>query len=599
MKPFLERLKESPLVCDGAMGTMLTGGIPVAYSTHELNLTEPERIKNVHDAYIAAGAHIIETNTFGANEISLKRFGLEDKVEEINAVGVRIAKEAAAGKNVYVAGSVGPDNGKASVEVYKRQMSALINAGVDLLIVETMSYVDEALNAIKAARSLSKDIPLIVQISCYKEFMTKNHVDVETFVRILDEQPVDAIGLNCSVGPKQSYAAFEQMRHWTRKPLSVQSNIGELIFSVNGITYSSKDHFGLYTKKFLDAGAKIVGGCCGTTPNQIKIVANVVAKHNPPEQKSRVVIKKVSVKSNLESMFKENKPFPIIEIDPPFVGESPEHLFSAAKELHKAGIRVFTVADNPGALPRMDNLAFAALLKQQVPNAEFILHMSCRDLTLISAESKISGAEALGINTILAITGDRPAAGDYDQSVAVNNMQSIGLIRLLKQRNACYNAVGEELGKASHIYVGCAFDAGKLSSEKLRNKTKYNAGADFSLTQIISDVKTIEQLAAFVNAAKKDVWTGHNFFVVPGTYVFRSVANMRYLTKHLRVKIAPETLHSMETCQTKQEQKEYGYTLARDVILAAKKYFPAVYIIPPADKPESIIPLLKETQLVL
>lgn len=598
MKPFLERLAEEPLVCDGAMGTMLTSGRPVSGSTEELNLKEPEKIKIVHCAYIVAGAQIIETNTFGANEISLKRFGLEDKVEEINAAGVRIAKEAAAGKNVYVAGSVGPDNGKASVEVYTRQMSALINAGVDLLLVETMSYVDEALNAITAARSLSKDIPLIVQISCYEKFMTKSRVDIETFVRILNEQPVDAIGLNCFIGPKQTYAAFQQMRHWTAKPLTVQPNIGELSYSVQGITYAGKDHFGLYTKKFLDAGAKIIGGCCGTTPQQIKIIADVVAKHKPSVPKPVVSINKVHVASNLELMLKENKPFPIIEIDPPFVGKSPEYLFSAAKELYNAGVRVFTVADNPGALPRMDNLVFAALLKQHVPGAEFILHLSCRDLTLISAESKISGAEALGIRNILAITGDPPAAGDYDASTAVNNMQSIGLIRLLKQRNAGYDAVGEKLENPSNIYIGCAFDAGKLSSEKLRNKTKYAAGADFSLTQIISGVKTVEQLAAFVGEAKKDVWNGHNFFMIPGTYVFRSAANMRYLAKELRVKIVQESLSVMDACLTKKEQREYGYVLARGIILAAKKYFPAVYIIPPADKPESIIPLLKETQLV-
>ncbi len=598
MRLFLERLAEGQLVCDGAMGTMLTGWEHVGFSTEELNLKEPERVKKVHDAYIAAGAQIIETNTFGANELALKKFSLEDKVEAINVAGVRIAKDAVRGKNVYVAGSVGPDNGKATFEVYRRQIASLINEGVDLIFIETMSYVNEALNAIKAARSLSATIPLIVQIACYKEFMTKSHVDVETFVRILNEQPVDGIGLNCFIGPKQTYAALEQMRAWTLKPLTVQPNIGEVTFSVQGITYSGRDHFGLYAKKFLESGAKIIGGCCGTTPQQIKTIADVVAKHKVVKSKSFVPKHKVTVDSELEFLLKTNKKFPIVEIDPPFVGSSPYELLSHAEALYTAGVRVFTIADNPGAFPRMDNFAFASLLKKYIPCAELILHVACRDLTLISAEAKLSGAEALGINNILAITGDPPAAGEYDKSVAVHNMQSIGLIRLLKQRNIGYNAIGEKLKEKSNMYIGCAFDAGKLSSEKLRNKTKYDAGADFALTQIISDVKTVEELAEFSLDAQKYFWTNHAFYMIPGTYVFRSANNMRYLAKELRVKISPESLKKMDACMTKKEQKKCGYELARDIIFASKQYFPAVYIIPPADNPASIIPLLKETGLV-
>lgn len=598
MQPFLERLKQDVLVCDGAMGTMLTGGMQVDYSTEALNINEPQRVLKVHQAYVDAGAQILQTNTFGANELVLKRFGLESKVEEINTAGVVLAKQIAVPRGVYVAGSVWP-NGKGSYDVYKRQIEALIAAGVDLLILETIGYVDGALAAIKAVRDVSKDLPILAQIACFKDFTTKSGVDAETFVRILNEQPVDAIGFNCYVGPKTWYPIMVQAKQWTNKPVSIQPNIGEVTFSEQEL-YGASDVFGMYTKKFLNAGAKIIGGCCGTTPQQIKTIAKTVQSYKPevkvvvhaePKQETIVVKDRQSV---LERMLTQKRPFPIVEIDPPVIGESPQQQINLAERLYDLGCLVFTIADNPGAVPRMGNIGFASLLTRKVPYAQIILHMSCRDQTMITAESKISEAEALGIHNVLAITGDPPAAGPYDKSIAVNNFQSISLLRLLNQRNKGRNALGESVAKST-LYLGCGFDCGRFTSEKLKLKTKYLAGADFALTQIISDVATVNALANYMREA---TWTDHPFYMIPGTYVFRSLGNMEFLKESLRVKIAPETFNRMASYKTRKAQQECGYDIAKEVVLAAKEQFPAVYIVPPIKNSEIVVKLVKETNLV-
>ena len=597
MKPFLEQLTKKILVCDGAMGTMLIGAQKPESALEYLNITEPWKVMKVHTAYAEAGANIIETNTFGANDVTLAKFGLSDKVEAINKAGATIARQSISGKEIYVAGAVGPANHNGSEDTYKRQISALAEAGVDLIIIETMANPESTLNAIKAAKKTS-NLPVVAQIACYKDFMTKSNIDAETFFRILDDSEADVLGINCLIDPKEMYPILEQIRKWTKKPLSIQPNAGEVTFSEQEL-YVGNDVFQRYTKKFIAQGARIIGGCCGTTPTQISTIAKVVKENQKPlhieiiEKKPERII----ISSSLEQMLATKTIFPIVELDPPLIGKSANTALLSAIELNNAGIKVFTIADNPGATPRIDSLAFASLLLRQIPSAEIILHMACRDLSTITAESRISGAEALGIHNILAITGDRPANGDYDKSIAVNNFQSISLIRLLSKRNQGENALSEQI-EPSNLYIGCAFDCGRFPSEKLRNKTKYFAGSNFALTQIISDKNTIQMLAEFTEDSKKNVWTKKPFYIIPGVYLFRSYANMQAMQNPpFRIKISPDLLEKMQDCKTIKEQKECGYQIARETILEAKKYFPAVYVIPPAKKPEAIIPLLKETGL--
>lgn len=597
MASFLERINTEILVCDGALGTMLTGGQTPDICLEELNLKEDWRILNAHKQYIEAGAQIIETNTFGANEISLAH-GLEDKVEEINKAAVRIARQAVQDKNIYVAGAVGPANHNGSLDVYKRQIGALAEAGADLIIIETISSVESALNAIKAAKSESK-LPIIAQIACNADFTTKSGVDAETFFRILNDSCADVVGLNCKIGPEEMYHVAEQARKWTTKPLSLQPNCGKVTFSEQEF-YASTDSFERYAKKFIELGARIIGGCCGTTPKQTRIIARTVNANQKPATKIEVIdtkpLQDIIIDSTLEKMLANNKPFPIVEIDPPHTGKSADTAIASAKELYDAGVKVFTIADNPGALPRLDNIAFASLLLKEIPDAEIILHLACRDLSVITAESRISAIEALGIHNVLAITGDPPAKGDYNKSIAVHNFQSISLLRHLSKRNSGLNGVGKKI-KQTHIYTGCAFDCGKFHSEKHRLKTKHLAGAGFTLTQIISDVQTIEALASFY-AEAKDKIVAEPFYIIPGIYWFKSTAAMEYLQDVMRVKISQESLKKMQDCKTEEEQKAYGLQLAKDLITASKQHFPAVYIIPPSKKPETIIPLLKETGLV-
>ncbi len=599
MRQFLEEIKNKILVSDGAMGTMLTGGQKLEYCLEYLNIKEPLKVMNVHLQYADAGANIIETNTFGANELSLAKFGLEDKVEEINKAGVRIAKFALAGKDVYLAGAVGPANNNGSFDVYKKQISALAQEGVDLIIIETMSNPQSVINAINAAKSISSNLPVVAQIACYKDFMTKGNVDAETFFRMLNDSKADVLGINCLIGPKEMYPIFEQLRKWTTKPLSIQPNAGELTFSEQDL-YSSSDLFERYTKKFAMAGARIIGGCCGTTPRQISTIAKTIQKNNFLEKKQKIKETELievtpRLETRLQQMFESKKQFTIIEIDPPHIGKKPNEQIEFAKELYQLGVKVFTIADNPGAVPRMDNLAFASLLLKEIPDAELILHIACRDLSIITAESKISGAEAIGIKNILAITGDRPANGDYDRSISVNNFQSISLLGLLNQKNKGKNALGQQV-EQSNLYLGCAFDCGKFRTEKDRIKTKNIAGADFSLTQIIGDVEQIDQLGEFL---KEFVPVNCKFYFVPGIYLFRSVGVMDAMQKPpFNVKISAQTTQLMKDCKTPKEQRTFGYELAKKLIFKAKEKFGAIYLIPPATKPDSVINLIKETGIV-
>ena len=521
--PFVTALADRPLLFDGAMGTMLyEAGRSLEECLDAVNLTQPEIISGIYRAYISAGADVIETNTFGANRIRLEHHGLADKMRDINFRGVKLAREEReiSGRPVLVAGSVGP-TGRTIAPIgtlspsdakaaFREQMDALLEAGVDLLVIETMGSLDEMLAALDAAREAT-DLPVVAMMTFAEDGRTLSGHSPASVVPVLAERGVAAIGANCSVGPQRLLRVVRKMRAAAEElagdapAIAAMPNAGYPTMVGSRLIYrSSPEYFAGFAAEALNSGASIIGGCCGTTPahvtamrealDALRAAGTEVARDGAstieikpvwtPPADAGAQAEPTRIKQMLGKTFLK-----CVEIDPP-KGFNPEKAIRGARLLKDAGVDAINVADSPMARVRMSAMTLCYLIQHEV-DVETIIHFTTRDRSLMGLQSELLGAHAAGIRNILALTGDPPNLGDYPDSSAVYDVDSIGLIRIINRLNAGEDSSGSSIGHGANFTIACAIDPTRddLKQEARRMHEKLEAGADFVMTQPIFDVE--------------------------------------------------------------------------------------------------------------
>ena len=468
---FRDRLASRVLVADGAMGTMLySRGVFINRCFDELNLSAPDLVRQIHAEYVKAGAEILETNTFGANRIRLAAFGVAEKLADINRAGVRLAREASR-DGAFVAGAIGPLGvrieplGPTSFaearRAFREQADALLDAGVDLLILETFGNLDELREAVFAAREAAGgDLAIVAQVTIDDFGHLPGGADTESFTRAMDSWPVDVIGLNCSVGPKATLETVERMLGFTQKPLSAMPNAG-LPMRVEGrnIYLCSPEYMAQYARRMLWAGVRIVGGCCGTTPEHIKLIRSEARSLQPGHKRLAVTVDEPETrshslppvpmerKSKLGAKLVEGKFVAFVEILPPR-GVDASREIAGARLCAEHGIDAINVPDGPRASARMSAQAACQLIQQQA-GIEAVNHFCCRDRNILGIQSELIGAHTLGIRNLICITGDPPRMGAYPDATAVFDVDAIGLVNIVRNLNHGLDIGGNPIGSAN------------------------------------------------------------------------------------------------------------------------------------------------------
>src|ERR1700691_3862238 len=513
---FREALEKRVLVADGAMGTMLySKGVFINRCYDELNLSLPALVRDVHQEYIKVGSDILETNTFGANRKRLGAFGFAEKVRLINQAGVRIAREAARDQ-VVVAGAVGPLGirleplGPTSFEearaIFREQIAALIEAGVDLLVLETFRDTNEIREAILAAREVAgPEIAIIAQLSIEDDGSLRDGTSTEDFTARLNEWPVDVIGLNCSSGPKVMLETIEKMVAFTKKPLSAMPNAG-LPATVEGrnLYLCSPEYMAQYARRFLMAGVRIVGGCCGTTAAHIKEIRSEARSLQPGHRALEIKIEEPATrarslekdpipnKSVLGGKLAAGKFVAFVEILPPRGIDASKEI-DGAKLCKTAGIDCINVPDGPRASARMSAQVTCQLIQQQA-EIEAVLHFCCRDRNILSIQSELLGAYTVGVRNLICITGDPPRMGTYPDATAVFDVDSIGLTNIANNLNQGLDLGGNPMGSQTVLLIGVGANPGALNmdEELKRFEWKVRAGAEYVVTQPVFDLDLLE-----------------------------------------------------------------------------------------------------------
>ncbi|MGA9058059.1 MAG: bifunctional homocysteine S-methyltransferase/methylenetetrahydrofolate reductase [Terriglobia bacterium] len=594
-EPFLEKIENRPMVCDGAMGTMLySKGISLTRCFDELNLSSPQLVKEVHLAYVKAGAEILETNTFGATRPRLEKHHQGEKVREINLAGARLAREVA-GEDLYVAGSVGPlgirleplgaTSLKEAREAFREQIAALAEGGADLLIVETMSDPNEAHQALLAARDVCS-LPVVVQMTVQDDGSTSIGALPEDFARKLDEWGADIIGLNCSVGPAAILEALEIMAAVTGKKLSAQPNAG-MPRTVEGrnIYLSSPEYLASYARRFTQSGARLVGGCCGTTPEHIKAIKAAVRSLSP--QRARVAIEvlerpgrtlepiPLEKRSRLSEKLARGE-FPILaEVVPPKGCDATKEV-EGAQFLLARGVDAINIPDGTGVTGRMSPLTLAALLQQQV-GIDVLLHYSARDRNVLSIQADALGAHALGLRNILAITRDTAQFATLLEP-AVFEVDSIGLVNLLNNLNQGLDVGGNPLSKQTGFLIGVGLNpyAVNTDEELHRFELKLKAGANFAVTQPVFDVK---QLETFLNRMES---TTGRIPVIAGIYPLTSYRNAEFMNNEVPgISLPQAVMDRMRAVDTGERARAEGVRIAQETLLSIRGLVQGVEIAPP------------------
>ena len=610
---FLKTLSQKILICDGAMGTLLHEyGIPFDRCFDELNLSSPKTVSKIHRDYITAGADIIETNTFGANRSRLAKFGFENKVREINRLGARIAREAqeVSGEFVWIAGSIGPlgkplkpigpVRPEEAQSYFAEQVDALLEGGVDLFIIETFSDLSELGIAIAAVRKAC-DKPIIAETSFTEENKTFLAFTPEEVVRTMSDFNVDVIGANCSVGPQQLLGIIEIMSHWTDKPLAAMPNAGLPKYIDGRFVYlSSPDYFAEHAQSYIKLGARIVGGCCGTTPLHIRAIKELIDRPEEPKtekaERPRIEVKDDLFAedddiSSIESepsllSFIGNKQFLIsTEIDPP-KGGNPAKILKGAMLLKEAGTDIMNVADSPMARVRMSAVT-AAYLIQNTTGVEVVLHLTCRDRNLMGLQSDLLGCHALGIRNILAITGDPPSIGDYPSATAVYDVDSIGLTSIIKKLNSGFDYAGNSIGKPTRFSIGIGINPNDNDSNREYDRLmrKIEAGAQYAFTQPLYE---LDPLLSFLDRIKIP-----DFPVFLGILPLQNFKHASFL--HYEIPGINIPAPVLKRIQNARDQGiEEGAHIASELILQAANLVAGVYFMPSFGRYAQIAGIIKE-----
>ncbi|MCX7920331.1 MAG: bifunctional homocysteine S-methyltransferase/methylenetetrahydrofolate reductase [bacterium] len=606
-KSFLDALEEGVLVCDGAMGTMLYAkGIYINRNFDELNLSAPELVQRIHRDYLDAGAEILETNTFGANRYKLAAFGLEHKVAEINQAGVKLAKEIA-GDTAFVAGSVGPlgkfvePRGPISIQeaksAFQEQITALAQSGADIIILETFADLFEIKLAVLSAKEVCS-LPIIAQMAFTEEGVTAAGFSPEEVVTELESLAVAVVGVNCSAGPQPVLDVIERMAKVRRGKLSAQPNAGQPQMIDGRFLYlASPEYLAEYARRYVTLGVSIVGGCCGTTPDHIRAVKAMVKMLHPPKAKpipitatpiaeaAKPVV--IPAKPEEKSAFgkKLGKKFVIsVELDPPR-GTDPKKVIDGANALYQAGIDAINVADSPRAMARMNPISLCRLIQEQV-GIETIVHVTTRDRNLLGLQSDLIGAFALGLHNILAVTGDPPKLGDYPNATAVYDVDSIGLVQIIRLLNQGQDLAGNNIIPATKFLIGVGANPGApdLEKEIERFEKKVNAGAEFALTQPVYEIKMFENFLKRIDHLKIPILVG----ILP----LRSYKHAEFLHNEVPGMSIPDKIRERIRLAGDNAPNE-GIKIAQEALLEAKSMVAGAYLMPPFNKYEIALEVLQ------
>ncbi|RNB85126.1 bifunctional homocysteine S-methyltransferase/methylenetetrahydrofolate reductase [Brevibacillus fluminis] len=589
-KPNLkEYVKDHLIVGDGAMATQLYQlGVPVGVSYEELCLSNPQLVQSVHAAYYRAGARLIETNTFSANRDSLTRFGLESKVTRINRAAVTIARNAV-GEDAYVIGGIGSIiAGRVRSQQldeyrdqFEEQATALLHAGADGILLETFLDLDELRLAVEVIRPLT-ELPIIAQLATLEVGRTRDGYTLTEAFAQLQQSGADIVGLNCRLGPAEVIRSFETTVTPDDILLSAFPNAGRLGLSDGEYAYkSSPDYFAQSALLLRKQGVRIIGGCCGTTPDHIRAMAEALAelppveRFNPsPATEPRIEIGTVAPRRTPHIVDKVKQQHTIIvEFDPPKDLDA-EGFLHGCCELHNAGADAVTLADNSLANVRMSNMALGAMMKSQY-GLEPLLHLACRDRNLIGQQSHLMGLHALGIDQVLVVTGDPSRFGDLPGASSVFDVTSFDLIRMIKQLNEGISFSGRPLKQKANFLVGAAFNphVRQIEAAVQRLERKVEAGADYIMTQPVYDAETIKLIYDATKHIDIPIFIG----IMPLT----SYRNAQFLHNEVPgIKLSDMALERMKNVEGEAARQE-GIQMAKELLDVAMSYFKGIYLITP------------------
>ena len=594
---FRDQLANRVMVADGAMGTMLYAkGVFINRCFDELNLSSPDMVRQIHQDYVKAGAEIIETNTFGGSRPRLAAFGMAEKLKAINMAGVKLAREAAK-DNAFVAGAVGPLGvrieplGPTSFAearaAYREQIEALVEAGVDLLILETFANLDELREAVTAARETAgNDLAIVAQVTIDDFGHLPGGSAPEDFTREMDSWPVDAIGLNCSVGPKATLETIEQMMTLSSKPMSAMPNAG-LPMRVEGrnIYLCSPEYMSQYARRMLWAGVKIIGGCCGTTPDHIKLIRSETRSLQPGARKLTVTVDApeakvqalepvaIAQKSKLGAKLAEGKFVAFVEILPPR-GVDASREIDGARRCAEHGIDAINVPDGPRASARMSAQVTCQLIQQEA-GIEAVNHFCCRDRNILGIQSELLGTHKVGVRNLICITGDPPRMGAYPDATAVFDVDAIGLVNIVKNLNHGLDIGGNPMGSQTALLIGVGANPGALNmDEEIRRfEWKVEAGAEYVVTQPVFDLDLMEKFLKRIEHVKIPV--------VCGIWPLTSYRNAEFMVNELRVPVPEEFMERMRRVDSAERARDEGVAIAREMTARVRRMVQGVQLSAP------------------
>jgi len=609
MTRFTELFADRPVLADGAMGTVLYArGIFVNRCYDELNLSNPSLILGVHEEYLQAGAEILETNTFGANRFRLARHGLAGKMAEINAAGVRLARQAVdrlkekqAGNTefgaevaAWVAGSVGPLGvrleplGKTGLDearaAFAEQIGILAENGVDFLIVETMPALNEAHEALEAAKAVAPHLPVLVMVTVDDESECLDVASPAQAAAVLTEWGADAVGVNCSTGPATVLTAVEAMRAATGLPLAAMPNAGvPRAIEGRNVYLCSPEYMASFARKAVAAGVQIVGGCCGTTPNHIRAMRSAIRAMDEqtrvtvtgatPEVSKETPPATLGQRSRLGALLAEGAFIKLVEFVPPRGIDCSKEI-EGAQFLARLGVDAIDVYDAAQASARMSGQSLCIQIQQHT-GMETILHYTCRDRNLLSIQSDLLGASSIGLRNILCVTGEPPKQGDYPDASQVFDVDSIGLVNIANRLNHGLDIGSNSINASTNFTIGVAANPGvpEIENELRRFAYKVEAGAEYAITQAVFDLRLLEEFLERVG--------DHRIPIIAGIWPLTSLRNAEYMKNDLRIAMPEEIMLRMAQADTPEAARAEGIQIAREMVAAVRPYVQGVQVSAP------------------
>jgi methionine synthase I (cobalamin-dependent)/5,10-methylenetetrahydrofolate reductase len=595
------------VLCDGAMGTMLYArGVFINRCFDELNLSQPDLVRTVHAEYLQAGAEVIETNTFGANALRLERYGLRDKVAEINLAGVRLARECVEqirekqASGAFVAGAMGPLGIRldalnpaaveAAFEAFSEQVKALAEGGpgvgADLIIVETMTSLGEAEQALRAVKQEAPGLPVLVMVTVDEAGNCLDGTSAEIAAERLTEGGADAVGCNCSSGPATVLSVIERMRAVTQLPLAAMPNAG-MPKSVDGrnIYMASPEYMASFARKFIKAGATFVGGCCGTTPTHTRAMKSAIRAIDaqrasvevisetgvgPLEvptaaggQENKIAPPPLGDRSKIGAKIAAGEFVTLVEIVPPRGIDCSKEIEGAAM-LYRLGVDAINVPDSPRASARMSAQSLCVQIQQQV-GIETVLHYTCRDRNVLSIQSDLLGASSIGVKNILCLTGDPPKLGNYPDATAVFDVDAIGLVKIVRNLNYGLDIGKNSIGETTGFTISVAANPGvpDIDQEVRRFAHKVEAGAEFAITQPVFDLRLLESFLRRIEQFRIPV--------IAGIWPLTSLRNAEFMKNDLKVSMPDEIMARMAGVDSPDAARAEGLKIAREMLAESRQ----------------------------